>query len=343
MRIAVKFLAGAVLTALSSVALAGTSPASLPGYAAGAEIVRVPIERAQIDEIGDVVYAQIKSTRSVRALHMSVLVPRTDDLKPAILYLPGGGFTSAEHDKFLQMRSALAAAGFVVAAAEYRVVPDTFPAPLVDGKAAIRYLRQHAADYGIDPARIGVIGDSAGGWLSQLLATTGEDKRYDQGDFLDQSSAVQAAVSMYGISDVRNIGDGFPAAIQQVHASAASTEALLLNGPAFASFAGAPVGADQAKALEAGAMGHLDGAKPPMLLMHGSADTLVSPIQSKQLYEALRKRGDRVDYVLVEGAGHGDLHWYQAPVIERVVTWFRKALGAPIKGATKAAGPGANL
>lgn len=71
---------------------------------------------------------------------------------------------------------ALAAAGFVVAAAEYRTVPDTFPAPVIDGKAAVRYLREHAAEYGIDPSRIGVLGDSAGGYMAQMLALTNGDQ-----------------------------------------------------------------------------------------------------------------------------------------------------------------------
>ncbi len=57
---------------------------------------------------------------------MTLLVPRTSDPKPAILYVPGGGFTSAAHRKFIEMRLALAQAGFVVAAAEYRVVPMSF-------------------------------------------------------------------------------------------------------------------------------------------------------------------------------------------------------------------------
>ena len=67
------------------------------------------------------------------------------------------------------MRHALARAGFVVAAAEYRTVPVKFPALVEDGKAAVRYLRAHADEYGIDPERIGVIGDSAGGYLVQML------------------------------------------------------------------------------------------------------------------------------------------------------------------------------
>lgn len=314
-----------------------------PGYAEGAQTMRVDVTTGQIDTIGGVIYSQVKSQRAVRQLRMTVLVPRTNDLKPAIVYFPGGGFISADHEKYAEMRTALARAGFVVAAAEYRVVPDKFPALVQDGKAAIRYLRAHAKEYGIDPARIGVIGDSAGGYVAQMLGTTNGEKAFDKGDFLDSSSDVQAAVTLYGISDLRSIGEGFPVAVQKVHESPAVTEALLLNGPAFGTFPGASITSVPDKALAASSMGHVEGKKPPFLIMHGTADTLVSPAQSAHLYEALKAGRNNVDYVLVEGAGHGDLYWYQAPVIERVVAWFTQALGEPIAEPAKSAGPDSRL
>lgn len=335
-------LGGAIaMSIVSQQALA--NDANLPGYSDGAQVVRIEGERSQIDQISGVIYSQVQSTRAVRQLRMSLLVPRTNDLKPAIVYFPGGGFTSADHEKFFEMRSALAQAGFVVAAVEYRVVPDMFPGLLEDGKAAVRYLRAHATEYGIDPSRIGVIGDSAGGYLSQMVGATNGEKNFDKGDFLDQSSDVQAAVTIYGISNLLNIAEGFSPEVQKLHQSPSATEALLVNGPAFRDFAGAPISADPDKALAASPIGHLDGTEPTFLIMHGSADNLVSPVQSKQLFETLRKKGVKADYVLVEGAGHGDLPWYQEPVIERVVDWFKAALGEPIKGAGAAADPNSNL
>ncbi len=304
---------------------------SLPGYAEGAQVVRIEKTQGQIDQISGVVFTQIKQVRAVTQLEMSLLVPRTKDLKPAIVYFPGGGFISADHEKFIDLRMALAKAGFVVAAAQYRTVPDKYPALVEDGKAAIRYLREHADEYGIDPTRIGVLGDSAGGYVSQMMGMTSGEKGFDKGQFLDKSSDVQAAVTMYGISNLLEIGDGFPEDIAKVHQSPAVTEALLVNGTAFADFPGASISSNPDKALQASPMGHVDGSKPPFLIMHGSADTLVSPLQSVQLYEALKKKGDKVEYVLVEGAGHGDINWYQPPIIDRVVEWFTATLGSPVK------------
>ena len=240
---------------------------------------------------------------------------------------PGGGFTSADHEKFTEMRYALARAGFVVAAAEYRTVPNRFPALLEDGKAALRYLRAHAEELGIDPERIGVLGDSAGGYLVEMLGTTSGEKGWDKGDFLEESSDVSAVVSFYGISDLMTIGEGLGEADAKVHASPAVTEALLVHGAAFRDFPGMSILSDKEKAMAASPLGHVDGKEPPFFLWHGTDDKLVSPMQSARMFEALRKAGVDVRYRLVEGAGHGDLVWYQAPVIREVTAWFTEKLG----------------
>ncbi|MGG6136202.1 alpha/beta hydrolase fold domain-containing protein [Pantoea allii] len=320
------FLMGGLAAIMTMGGAMATEHHDLTGYREGAKVIQVKPVRNQIDSLNGVVYSQVTTLRSVRQLHMSLLVPRTQALKPAIIYFPGGGFTSADHDKFIQMRMALAESGFVVAAAEYRVVPDTFPAPVVDGKAAVRYLRQHAEDYGIDPERIGVLGDSAGGWLAQMLGTTQGETSFDRGDFTDKSSDVQAVATLYGISDLLNIGEGYADDIQKVHQSPAVTEALLVHGAAFRDFAGASIMDDTTRARHASPMGHLSNPKPPFLIMHGDNDSLVSPHQSAQLFDALKKAGEKVDYVVVKGAEHGDLIWYQPAVIDEVVNWFTREL-----------------
>lgn len=316
---------------LKTVALAAISGLMASGACAQAPVARtesmkVEVTEHQIDEIGGVIYSQIQSRRSNRAMRMTLLVPRTAEKKPAIIYFPGGGFTTTDYEKFIEMRFALAKAGFVVAAAEYRVVPNKFPAILEDGKSAVRFLKAHADAYGIDASKIGVLGDSAGGYLSQMVAVTGNEKQFDKGDNLHVDSTVQAAATLYGISDLRNIGAGFDEAIQKVHQSPAVTEALLVNGVAFNEYPGASILSDSDKALAASSLGHIKKNLPPFLIMHGTEDKLVSPVQSKQLYEALKQDGNRVTYVKVEGAAHGDTVWFQKPIIDKVVTWFKDNL-----------------
>ncbi len=298
------------------------------------------VKNGIIDVISNVTYAQIKTLRSLRPMKMTVLVPRTNEPKPAIVYFPGGGFTSADYEKFIQMRMALAEAGFVVAAAEYRVVPNKFPAILNDAKAAVRYLREHAGEYGIDPNRIGALGDSAGGYVAQMLGATNGERGWDTGDFLDKSSDVQAVVSVYGISDLTNIGAGFDAETQKVHESPAVTEALLVHGPAFGKNPGESIMTDKAKALEASPIGHVDGSEPPFLLMHGDKDPLVSPVQSAQMYEKLKDSKVDAEYIVMKGGKHGDLVWYQPNVIEQVVSWFKLKLGTPAPVGAKPEGAG---
>lgn len=316
---------------LKTVALAAISGLMASGACAQApvaqtESMKVEVTEHQIDGIGGVIYSQIQSRRSNRAMRMTLLVPRTSEKKPAIIYFPGGGFTTTDYEKFIEMRFALAKAGFVVAAAEYRVVPNKFPAILEDGKSAVRFLKAHANAYGIDASKIGVLGDSAGGYLSQMVAVTGNEKQFDKGDNLHVDSTVQAAATLYGISDLRNIGAGFDEAIQKVHQSPAVTEALLVNGVAFNEYPGASILSDSDKALAASSLGHIKKNLPPFLIMHGTEDKLVSPVQSEQLYEALKQNGNRVTYVKVEGAAHGDTVWFQKPIIDKVVTWFKDNL-----------------
>ena len=314
----------AVLAAASLLVTTATAQ-DLMGQSPEAQVVDVPVVQGRIDAISGVVYSQVfERGRSVRGLKMTLFVPRTQEKKPAVLYFPGGGFTSADHEKFLEMRYALACAGYVVAACEYRAVPNKFPALLEDAKAAVRWMRAHASEFGVDANRIGLLGDSAGGYVVQMAGATNGEKNWDVGDFKEVSSDVQAVVSIYGISDLTTIGEGL--GNENVHASAAVTEALLLNGPAFKDFAGASVNADPQKAKAASPIGHVDGTEPPFLLMHGSGDKVVSPLQSKKMFEALQNKKVEVEYVLVRGAEHGDLPWYQPGVISRVVNFFDRHL-----------------
>ena len=314
----------AVLAAASLLVTTATAQ-DLMGQSPEAQVVDVPVVQGRIDAISGVVYSQVfERGRSVRGLKMTLFVPRTKEKKPAVLYFPGGGFTSADHEKFLEMRYALACAGYVVAACEYRAVPNKFPALLEDAKAAVRWMRAHASEFGVDANRIGLLGDSAGGYVVQMAGATNGEKNWDVGDFKEASSDVQAVVSIYGISDLTTIGEGI--GNENVHASAAVTEALLLNGPAFKDFAGASVNADPQKAKAASPIGHVDGTEPPFLLMHGSGDKVVSPLQSKKMFEALQNKKVEAEYVLVRGAEHGDLPWYQPGVISRVVNFFDRHL-----------------
>jgi len=148
-----------------------------------------------LDSYRDVTYAKYGD----RTLEMDIYRPKGawGEL-PAIVCVHGGGWgkgSKVNHEKPAQ---ALAARGFVTATISYRLSGEKpFPAQIQDCKAAVRFLRANAKEYGIDPDKIGAIGHSAGGHLVALLATAGEVKELEgEGGNAGFSSAIQAAVPM---------------------------------------------------------------------------------------------------------------------------------------------------
>jgi arylsulfatase A len=171
---------------------AGEAP--LPSHADGrTEIPAATL--AGLESKRDVTYARYGD----RTLEMDIYRPKGawGEL-PAIVCVHGGGWgkgSRANHEKPAQ---ALAARGYVTATISYRLSGEApFPAQIQDCKAAVRFLRANAKEYGIDPKKIGAIGHSAGGHLVALLATSGEAKELEgKGGNADFSSAIQAAVPM---------------------------------------------------------------------------------------------------------------------------------------------------
>ena len=119
---------------------------------------------------------------------------------PAVLWIHGGGWECG--DKHPCRIWEFVERGYVIASVGYRLSDEAaFPSQLHDCKSAVRWLRAHAAEYGIDSARIGAWGESAGGHLAALLGTTGHMREFDVGDHTAQSSEVQCVVNWYGPVD----------------------------------------------------------------------------------------------------------------------------------------------
>lgn len=288
-------------------------------------ILDVEITVPQVDEHQDVTYAQIDQGTDVKDLKMSVLIPRTSQLKPAVLYLPGGGFTQANFHKFIQLRLALANAGMVVASAQYRVIPDQFPSLVYDAKKALKYLYKNASRYNIDTSRIAVLGDSAGGYLAQFLGvTSGTNDLLPTGIATDETN-VSAVVSLYGFSDLLRIGDGIDGAAD-FHAGTTSPEALLVNGISFGKDMSASISDNPERAREASPLSYVKSDLPPFLLMHGDEDVIVSKKQGFYMSAALKEQGNSVDHVVIQGCGHGTSEWYQPQITSYITNWLIKKL-----------------
>ena len=259
-------------------------------------------------------------------LQMDIIKPVTDKKLPAVVFVTGGGFIMGPKANYLQQRLQIAEAGYVVASIEYRVVPTgVFPQPLEDVKSAIRFLRANADKYGIDKNKIAIMGESAGGYLSAITGTTNGYRQFDKGDNLNQSSNVQAAIDIYGLSDLTTIGEDFSKEIQEVHKSPAAPEALWVNGVALFGVGGS-INSNLEKAKAANPMTYISKNTPSFLLLHGDKDILVSPSQTEKLHRALVAKGvDSIRYV-VKGAAHGGEYWVQPEVMKVIIDFLDKNL-----------------
>lgn len=311
-----------MLALLGIGAFAFAAPA--PAFAAVPEskVLSFSPSRPALQAITDIVYSQHITRHGNDALKMDVLIDRSSQEKrPAIVFVTGGGFLGAPKEKWIQQRVHIAEAGYVVASIQYHVVPSgTYKDAVRDVKAAIRYLRAHADDFGIDKDRIAVMGESAGGYLSAMVGTSNGVKDFDCGDNLSESSDVQAAIDIFGLSDLTKVGDDFSKKVQESHRSAGASEALFVNGiPPFGK--GGSIESNPESAKAANPMTYISKKTAPFLLMHGDKDQLVSPSQTAILFEALQKKGIPSERYIVTGADHADRYWYQ-PEVEKVILDF---------------------
>lgn len=305
----------------------GDAPQAQAAGHVPSQTLNVEVTKAKIQSIPNVVYAQVtaRGYQNV-ALGMDILQPQKKGKMPAILFITGGGFINANKANDIQLRMHLAEAGYVVASATYRVAPTVvFPAPVEDMKAAIRFLKANADRFNIDPNRIGVVGQSAGGYLAAMVGTTNGSKTFDKGAYLNESSTVQAVVDMYGLSDLTKVGADYSEAVQETHKSAGATEALWVNGsPVFGGRDGG-IFADPKAAEAANPISYIAGNKnhiPPFLLMHGDADRVVSPSQTDILFQDLKANGVNAERYIVPGAEHGGVYWEQETVQNVIVQFF---------------------
>lgn len=131
---------------------------------------------------------------------------------------------------------------------------------------------------------------------------------------------------MYGIADLTSIGMDYSADVQELHKSAGATEALWVNGsPVFGGKDGG-IMADTKAAAKASPITYVDNNSAPLLLMHGTADTVVSPGQTDLLFQAYKRRGLEAERYLIPAAQHGGTFWVQQTVLDVITAFFDKYL-----------------
>jgi acetyl esterase/lipase len=265
---------------------AGARPGFAPADTSTSIVIRpdpadqIRCGRADPRAVGDVAFGHPALTDgSTIDLLMDILTPTTPGRKPLVVYVPGGGFRNADKRQALNLRTYVAEAGVVVASVHYRTIQNggNYHDSVVDVKSAIRFLRAHASEYGIDPAKVSVWGESAGGYVASMVGLTNGIKAFDQGDNLNQRSDVWAVVDKFGPSDVAPYED----------------YGKNRNGST-GDLGGNP-------------LAYVKAANPSFLIFHGTQDQLVSPNETLAVHNALRSAGVTSTRYVLEGAGHGDL------------------------------------
>ena len=247
---------------------------------------------ADIAAVTDIEYC----TGGGKPLLMDLYRPRTNrpadnpGLAPAVLWIHGGGWRNGSKAQN-SVAILLAQNGFVAATLNYRLSGEApFPAAIEDSKCAVRFLRSHAAQYGIDADRIGVGGGSAGGHLAMLVGYADKNAGLEgSGGWPDASSAVRAVVSYFGPADF----------------SVGHTAFENGKGPAPLKFLGGTLEEKPDVYRRASPVTYVTPNAPPLLMIHGDRDRTVPFDQSERMLAACKRAGVQAELVKVEGADHG--------------------------------------
>lgn len=252
-------------------------------------------------------------------MHLLRAQPVPAGRAPALLWVHGGAFRHGSKDSGIARLFPFARRGYVCASVEYRLSGEArWPAQIEDCKCAVRYLRAHAEELGLDPDRIGAWGPSAGGHLVAMLGLAPDRPELEgDGGWAEQSSRVQAVCDWYGPSDLTTMVEQ-PSTIDRTGAE--YPESWLLGGR---------VQDHPDRARSASPTTYVSGLEPPFLIAHGDGDTVVPYQQSQLLYEVLGSADATLQ--TVHGAGHGGAQFDHPALLEAVAAFFDRHLGpAPL-------------
>ena len=205
-----------------------------------------------------------------RSLEADVFLPPLEEKnRPAVLFIHGGGWIEGDRSQLRGYGILLARLGFVCMCNSYRLSNESiWPAQIQDVNCAIRYLRANATDLGLDPDRIGVSGNSAGGHLSLMAAATNYDQIFEgEGGNNEVSSAIKAVCAIYPPTTIRQLEMVNPL----------ENAFLMLMGKE----------AKKEDYDKASPLNYVTEDYPPCMLIHGSTDSVVRLKDSTKFYEKL--------------------------------------------------------
>jgi acetyl esterase/lipase len=244
---------------------------------------------------------------------------------PLVVAIHGGRFSLGNRRWELLHVPQLLEAGYAIASVEYRLVAEArFPAAVQDCKAAVRWLRTHASEFGFDPGRMIAWGRSAGGHLAAMVGVTGGDAtKFDDSTLADTtvSARVQAVVDWYGPSDFSLLDSHFASH----QAAGCHAPVVLSDSPdsPVAAYLGASPAAAPRLARASSPITYIGGSSvvPPFFLATGDADCKVPYEQSLVLAEALNAAGADVELRVLSGIGHGAVE-FEEQLTPVVLDWL---------------------
>lgn len=233
-----------------------------------------------------------------------VYVPSGTAPFPAVVTIHGGGFIQGTRSMMDETAQTLVQAGYVVYNIDYRLAPQfPYPAPVDDCRAAVSYLRQHAKDFGVDPARIGILGGSAGANLAAMVGVLGEGP-------LDQGSRVAAVVSLSAPFDLADLGR--------------------LGAHVNRSYVGPAASDEQIKA--ASPVTYVSPGDPPMLMANGTHE-MIPEAQPEEMAAAYKSANLPYQLLISPAMKHAE---HLAPLIYPQIIDF---LDANLKGSGSTSTP----
>ena len=255
---------------------------------------------------GDVEYARADGV----SLRLDASVPEGPGPFPAAIIVHGGGWVSGDRRTNVQpLFQPLSQAGFVWFSIDYRLLNDVtqFGLAINDVQEAIRYVKSHAAEYRVDPGRIALVGESAGGQLASIATLRG-----------GPDTAVKAVVAIYAPTDLVSL-------LKTSTYVSASIRNSVLGTP----WEGLIMGA----VAQLSPLNNVRRDMPPFLFIHGTADNLVPFEQSRVMCDRMKSVGAACELYPVEGAGHGIRWWESANRAsgykEEMIRWLRRQFAVP--------------
>jgi acetyl esterase/lipase len=270
-------------------------------------LARVPVAAALEVEIRpDLVYGH----KDGLAMTLDVLTPKGSANGAAILYMVSGGWVSrySPPEQLVTRFRPLLDKGFTMVIIRHGSSPRYFvPDAVSDVRRAVRYVRFHAKEWGVDANRLGVHGGSAGGHLSLMLglgSDTGDPTAEEP--FMRESNRVQSVVAYYPPVDLRDWARGAIPVVEGQRFPALNFE--------------------KEKAPAISPILFVTPDDPPTLLIHGDADTTVPIGHSQRLIAVLKEHSIASDFITLPGAGHGFRDADAEKATAAMVAWFEKTL-----------------